>query len=133
MKKYQLTDDGYYSGVVITSENDDIPGIVTEEELIGSSIQEKLANKWDSDNNKWLFDENKYLELLKNVKIPENAAKIEQYKEQLKATDYKIIKCQEYILVGKDLPYDVELLHNERQTLRDKINELESSREQEDL
>ena len=49
---------------------------------------------------------------------------IEPLKEQLNATDYKIIKCVEYQLAGEELPYDIKLLHQERQALRNKINEL---------
>ena len=44
---------------------------------------------------------------------------------QLSSTDYKVIKCYEYSLVGLDLPSDIEELHAERQALRDRINELQ--------
>lgn len=54
-----------------------------------------------------------------------NKTKIRRLKNQLSDTDYKIIKCSEYQLVGKEAPYDVEKLHAERQSLRDQINELE--------
>lgn len=47
-------------------------------------------------------------------------------KEELSATDYKVIKCAEAQLLGLPLPYDVEALHAERQALRNKINELEN-------
>lgn len=50
---------------------------------------------------------------------------IDILKKQISASDYKVIKCHEYALVGKELPYDIEALHAERQALRDKINELE--------
>ena len=46
-------------------------------------------------------------------------------KRRLDECDYKIIKCAEYKLAGKDLPYDITVLHTERQALRDKINALE--------
>jgi hypothetical protein len=62
--------------------------------------------------------------------IPEvpvdNSAKIAELKAELESTDYKIIKCYESQLVGEELPYDVVALHAERQSLRDKINELEA-------
>ena len=48
-------------------------------------------------------------------------------KEQLSSTDYKIIKCSEASLVGEELPYDIAALHAERQTIRNRINELEGS------
>ena len=51
---------------------------------------------------------------------------IEHLKSELQESDYKVIKCAEAMAVGIEMPYDVESLHNERQALRDKINELES-------
>lgn len=51
---------------------------------------------------------------------------IESLKSELQASDYKVIKCAEAMVVGAEMPYDVASLHNERQALRDKINELES-------
>lgn len=50
----------------------------------------------------------------------------------LTASDYKIIKCYEYSLIGEELPYDIEQLHIERQSIRDEINILkEKLKEQE--
>ena len=51
---------------------------------------------------------------------------IERLKSELQESDYKVIKCAEAMAVGAEMPYDVESLHNERQALRDRINELES-------
>lgn len=39
--------------------------------------------------------------------------------------DWKIVKTQEYRLLGKDDPYDLEELAYKRQVVRDRINELE--------
>lgn len=50
---------------------------------------------------------------------------IEILKEQLTQSDYQIIKCYEYSLIGKELPYNMAELHNKRQEVRDKINELQ--------
>ena len=50
---------------------------------------------------------------------------IERIKSELQESDYKVIKCAEAMAIGVELPYDVANLHNERQALRDKINELE--------
>ncbi len=52
---------------------------------------------------------------------------IEALKTQLAETDYKIIKCFEYQLAGLEMPYDIVALHTERQSLRDRINELETT------
>lgn len=51
---------------------------------------------------------------------------IESLKSELQESDYKVIKCAEAMAVGAELPYNITELHNERQALRDKINELES-------
>lgn len=50
---------------------------------------------------------------------------IDELKAQIETTDYKIIKCYEYQLIGKILPYDIFELHLERQALREQINALE--------
>ena len=52
---------------------------------------------------------------------------IESLKSELQEIDYKVIKCAEALTIGAEMPYDVESLHNERQALRDKINELEKA------
>lgn len=46
----------------------------------------------------------------------------------LRESDFKIIKSYEYSLVGKELPYDIVELHEQRQPLREKINQLESQK-----
>ena len=53
-------------------------------------------------------------------------SEIERMKSELQESDYKVIKCAEALTIGAEMPYDVASLHNERQALRDKINELES-------
>ena len=52
---------------------------------------------------------------------------IESLKSELQDSDYKVIKCAEAMTIGAELPYNMTELHNERQALRDKINELEKS------
>lgn len=52
-------------------------------------------------------------------------AQINAIKEQIRATDYQIIKSYEYSLVGKETEYDIAALHAERQALRDQINALQ--------
>lgn len=51
--------------------------------------------------------------------------RIEGLKAQLTDDDYKIIKCYEASLIGGKLPYDIVALHESRQAIRNKINELE--------
>lgn len=52
---------------------------------------------------------------------------IERLKSELQASDYKVIKCAEAICLNAEMPYNMTELHNERQALRDKINELEKT------
>ena len=52
---------------------------------------------------------------------------IESLKSELQESDYKVIKCAEAICLNAELPYNMTELHNERQALRDKINELEKA------
>lgn len=60
---------------------------------------------------------------LNNLKT--KIAEIGKLKNQLKRTDYKIIKAYEYQLAGLETPYDIEMLHSEREALRAEIRNLE--------
>ncbi len=51
--------------------------------------------------------------------------KIQDLKNELASTDYKVIKCYEASLVGEAMPYDTQELHTSRQYIRDSINALE--------
>ena len=57
--------------------------------------------------------------------IEELQAQIAAYKAQIDATDYRIVKAYEYSTVGLETEYDMETLHEERQSFRDAINMLE--------
>ena len=50
---------------------------------------------------------------------------VEEMKKDLASSDYKVIKCMECYLLGKEMPYDIHTLHEERQSKRDEINGLE--------
>ena len=79
-------------------------------------------------NNSIIEDRGDYLESRELPKPSEEELKkteINALKKQLDYTDYKIIKCSEYSLAGKELPYDIEYLHTQRQAIRDRITELE--------
>ena len=67
-------------------------------------------------------------DLLENVK--EKEQEIRNLASDLSSTssdvgDWKISKCMEYQLVGAELPYDMQELHEKRQRIRDRINVLE--------
>lgn len=82
-------------------------GSVWVEPIIEIPTEEELA----------LMEENQRIANLNN--------QINDLKEQLASTDYKIIKCAECSMVGEEMPYDVNELHTERQAIRDEINLLE--------
>ena len=54
-------------------------------------------------------------------------SEIERLKSELQESDYKVIKCTEAICLNAEMPYDMTELHDERQALRDNINELEKA------
>lgn len=78
--------------------------VVLSFEEIGNKVYQRWTVEPDVDYYRTLIDEKKAL---------------------LDASDYKIIKCLEAQLSGKELPYNPETLHMERQEIRDEINELE--------
>lgn len=59
------------------------------------------------------------------VEMTEPQANVYSLKRQLASTDYKVIKCTEYLMAGLSAPYDITTLNAERQAIRDEINELE--------
>lgn len=69
----------------------------------------KLHERWREHYSKELID-----------------ADINSLKSQLASTDYKVLKCYEANMLGKELPYDIEDIHAERQGIRDRINTLQS-------
>ncbi len=98
------------------SENADINQILNILELVDENGQ--YNNKYENALIKMTQEE-------KNIaNISNSNKKIQDYLELLNDTDYKIIKCYEYSLVNLPLPYNIVELHNERQLLRNKINEL---------
>jgi hypothetical protein len=55
--------------------------------------------------------------------------RIDVLKCVLNDTDYRVIKCYEYSLIGSSPPYDIQQLHQDRQAARDEINALETELE----
>lgn len=64
--------------------------------------------------------------VLKRIVEPEFVRQqIGWLENELKTTDYKVIKAYEASLIGEKVSYDFNQIHMERQAIRDKINELE--------
>lgn len=74
-----------------------------------------------------VFEGDKLVDLIPTER-PEPEPTVEDFKNQLAETDYRIIKSMEYQLAGLEPPYDIAVLHAERQAIRDKINELEGAK-----
>lgn len=71
--------------------------------------------------------EEEIAEQKRQQKISDLNEQISSLKAELSETDYIFVKCYEASLVGENVEeYDFELLHTERQELREQINALES-------
>ncbi|HZJ75620.1 MAG TPA: hypothetical protein VFD25_03425 [Clostridia bacterium] len=55
----------------------------------------------------------------------EQIERLIQLRIALKVDDYKIIKAYEYQLAGLEIPYDIEVIHTEREAAREEIRSLE--------
>lgn len=65
-----------------------------------------------------------YYEVIDNS--PERITKeIDRLKNELAATDYQVIKAYEYALTNQGSSCDIATLHADRQSIRNRINELE--------
>lgn len=63
------------------------------------------------------------------VYVPEEyeiKKEIKRLKTELSDTDYMIIKSYESTISGQPVEYDMEKIHADRQSVRDRINELEN-------
>lgn len=104
---------------------------ITEYDLTAGKLIPSIAVKEDAepiDNvTKFAWHDEDYEDVQMYIPYPVKTAeqKIAELKSQLSATDYKIIKCSEYQLLGMEIPYDVAELHAERQNIRNEINKLE--------
>lgn len=52
--------------------------------------------------------------------------RIQELKQLLVNSDYKMMKCYEAFIANESMPYDFNLLKEERQSWRNEINQLES-------
>lgn len=122
MYTVELDDNNYYTGNYASKGNVN-NGLTVESLPPYNEIEKQMSCKYI--NNNWIYDENKYQEILNEKTIEEKHAQIAILKQQLNETDYKIIKCSEYQLAGIEIPYNIAELHQERQEIRERINELQ--------
>lgn len=94
-----------------------MPSDEVTEDLIEEPVPDGFnLPKWDGE--KWIEGKT-----VLSIPLEQEMAEL---KNALEATDYQIIKCYEYQLVGLEMPYDITELHTHRQAIRDRINELEA-------
>lgn len=121
--KYEiiLDENNYVSSIVHNSDERDY----YDDEFIFNTFYKDghKINFYHLVNGEYIFDEDKEQKEIIKEQVKEEIAKL---KQELSSTDYQIIKCSEYQLLGFVAPYDIFTLHTNRQVLRDKINELEA-------
>ena len=95
-----------------------------DDELVFSSVREYfniadiVVNVEDNTSE--------YLEALSSQQLKDDISYyIYLLKGDLSDSDYKIIKCYESTLLGLDMPYNVSELIDERNMIRNQINEFE--------
>lgn len=147
MTEYGYIENGYLRAIELTPKiykRKQEDGTVVSVEVSIEEQIEQLPDSWKPvepiDETKMVSDDEDYI----IVPIPYDAGdsikyryerkfdtqkvrkQIQDLKDNLAATDYRVTKCYEASLLGDTLPYDIAQLHSERQTVRDRINELEA-------
>ena len=103
---------------------------IKEENTMSENLIQKGKAIYKNYNPLNLTEEqqNAFLELLTSKQTEESTqSKLKSLQSQIASTDYQIIKCYEYSLVGLELPYDIEALHADREAIREQIRELEET------
>lgn len=119
-------------------------GFLRAREVEQGQVQ-NLSSEWkpvdDIDESKTISDDDNYTIRLvpydngnrisfnyeKVVNTTKIQGEIDAIKAELSETDYQVIKCYEASLVGEELPYDINALHEDRNEKRAQINALETN------
>ena len=119
---FSMSGDYYYGYNTIYNVIDDNTVLLSND----GSVYIHSTESNESVNEIELTDE-EIAAIEKQNQIYELKNKIQTLKNELLESDYIIIKCQEYLLAGKDLPdeYDIATFSEERDIIRTKINVLE--------
>lgn len=125
MQVWKIDNNNFFTGESYLIDKNAEDYIENKLEITTPYLVGYVKGKWDWVNKCWI--EGATVEEVSEWQKQQNPTSlselIENLKTQIAETDYKIIKCYEYNLVNKELPYDVESLHIHRQSLRDEINE----------
>ena len=127
MKLYKYNNDGLFEREILAQLDPLASAAAGKEVYLMPENSTELEPLPDKEGAQVKFDGEKWVYIYPPEPTPEEQkqAEIIRLKNELTATDYKIIKCSEYQLAGVALPYDIAELHAKRQALRDRINELE--------
>ena len=117
MKGYRVSKDGFV-----------IPGWIEEEDArkLPDDFMDFSAPLPDMEECRYKVIGSNSSVIQKIFPYQEELDTIYQLKKQLASTDYQVTKCMEAQLLGNDLPYEINILHAQRQQIRDRINELET-------
>lgn len=119
-----MSDDYYYNYNTIYRNIDENTVLLSNDGSV--YIETETTENTDVVNNYILTDEEK-LALEKQNKICELENHIKSLKNKLLDSDYVVIKYQEYLLVGKEIPteYDIISYNKQRDFIRQQINDLQ--------
>lgn len=112
--------------------NSSIPAGINNETMYAGEdyTMYKIDNVPDDPEKEYFFKSyyfrNEVLDLIYVPEKHEIEKEIERLKKDLSKTDYKIIKSYEANITGQPIEYNMNEIHSDRQSIRDKINELES-------
>ena len=122
---FSMTGDYYYGYNTIYNIIDDNTVLLSNDGSIYIPSEESNGFN-DSVQDVELTDEEKSA-IEKQNQIYELQNKISTLKNELNESDYVIVKCQEYLLAGKEFPneYDIKSYSEKRDNIRLQINELE--------
>ena len=121
---FSMSGDYYYDYNTIYNVIDEYTVLLSNDGsiYIPPSTDDNLNNEIEIE----LTEEEKAI-IEKNNQISSINCKIQELKDKLSQSDYIIVKCQAYLLAGKEIPseYDIISYNEERDGVRKEINNLE--------
>lgn len=110
---YKAIKDGK---VIAISDSDNAFKFMIKDSIVED--KEHVADDYAQYNEEYMLKED----------IPfDKAGRIAELKELLAQDDYKIRKCAEYNLLGLEMPYDINEIHERNEAWRAEINELQNN------
>jgi hypothetical protein len=110
---------------------DDIHEIIETDVLISDEIYQQFFEVQSNgislrikDINGTTFEEifEEYVPVVEETK----AEKMIRLKNRLLETDHMVVECYEHSMLGLEMPYDIVALHEERQEIKNEIENLQS-------